>query len=123
MASEPYRIDIPDWHPAALNLLMRNRWRSARLKKIDRDMVNAYAIRLGIPAATGPRRVRITVERKRNRPGRVPDPDSYLKSTLDSLVKAGMLVDDDRHGVVCDPVQYVQGDRMATRIELWDLGS
>jgi Holliday junction resolvase RusA-like endonuclease len=115
-------ITIPDYFPPTLNQLMRNRWRSAKLKQIDRDMVRLYAIQSRIPMATGKRRVRLTIERMSSRAGRVSDPDSFWKSVLDSLVKAGMLTDDDRHGVVCDPVRYVQGDRTATVIELWDVG-
>jgi Holliday junction resolvase RusA-like endonuclease len=71
----------------------------------------------------GPRRRRVAVRvanphyRGRN----VPDPLSPLKSLLDALVQAGLLVDDsERWCEIVVPVKYVSGEK-STTIFLEDL--
>lgn len=52
---------------------------------------------------------------------RAADPDGQWKVTLDALVKAGLLVDDNRQGVELMPVQFTRGAIKATEIVLEDM--
>ena len=118
-----YTLFIPQWHPATINQLLRNRWAAASLKKSDREIVTWYCRMAKIPAALGKRRVRLTIILK---PGqRAADPDSQHKSTLDALVHANALVDDNRQHVELAPVLYERATEKTwgTRIELEDLES
>jgi hypothetical protein len=106
-----YTLTIDNWHPARLNAWDGRHWAvRARLKRADREIIGLYARLAGIPPATGKRRVslRLTLGPRQ----REPDPDAFFKSVLDALVHAGLLVDDDRHGVELGDVAF-QRDRRA----------
>lgn len=114
---EVYEIDIPDWHPTRLNeLLGLHHFAAHRRKQDDKATVKWAAVSAGVPKATGPRRVglRITLAPKQ----RGGDVDAYWKSTLDALVAAGLLIDDNRQHVELEPVVYARGARKSTRITL-----
>ena len=98
-------IVIPRWHPPRLNQWDGRHWAArARLKRQTRDMVAAYARQLGVPPATGKRRVGLAVWlRPRCRGG---DPDAYHKALLDALVACRLLVDDARQWCEITPVRY-----------------
>lgn len=98
-----FTIEIPRWHPAPLNKLMKGHWSNGhQLKKVDRAMVAAYAS--GVPKAKGKRRVSLHIILDKGQ--RAADPDAYQKSCLDALVHAGVLVDDNRQHVELAPVTF-----------------
>ena len=102
-----------------MNQLLGGHWsKGHRLKKLDRQMIWAYA--QGQPKATGKRRVELTIILKPAQ--RAADPDAYFKSLADGLVHAGMLTDDNRQGVELTPVTYERGTASdwGTRIRLTD---
>jgi Holliday junction resolvase RusA-like endonuclease len=100
-------------------LLHAHPMRAARLKRIDRDLVTAYA-RLGtIPPADGPRRVSLHLYGWPR--GRLPDPDAPLKSLLDALVHARLLVDDGAAWCVLGGVRFERAPERRTVITLEDL--
>ena len=110
-----YRITIPNWHPVRINTLLSTHPKGrSRLKRIDANLVAAYGLR--IPRATTKRTVRITIQLEPRQRG--ADPDNYLKSTLDALVKAKLLIDDSRKWCRCEPVEFVRGKNRQTVIEL-----
>lgn len=113
-----YRIEIPHWHPTPLNRLMKVHWRRrAALKSADFGLVKIYG--LGIPPARGKRRVHLIITLTKG--DKACDVDAYWKSCLDALVRARLLVDDDRHSVVLDPVEFRWDKKPGTTIELYDL--
>ncbi len=92
-------------------------WANAgRLKKLDLMVIQVASN--GLPKAQGKRRVRMTVTLSKYQ--RAPDPDALWKTTLDALVHAGMLTDDNRQGVELDPVEFMRGTEQATTILLMD---
>ena len=115
-------LNIPNWNPAQLNKLMRNHWIAMRLKKIDREMIHAYALAERIPVAKGKRVVHMLITLKKKR-GRRPDADAFLKSTLDALVHARLLIDDsDRWCYWTAPKITMSDDKSwGTTIALEDL--
>jgi hypothetical protein len=115
-------LTIDGWHPARLNQWDGHHWRvRSRLKKKDRELVSLYAYLAGIPRATGRRRVslRLTLAPRQ----RAGDPDAYWKSTLDALVHAGLLVDDNRQSVELGEVTFERGSIRRTAIVLEDVAS
>ena len=116
-----YRLRIERWLPSSLNSLMRRSIHvRMKLERIDKNMVCAYAFQNRIPKALGRRRVdlHMTLQgRDRER-----DVDANWKSTLDSLVAAGMLIDDHRRYCELGDVTYERGAERATLIVLTDLG-
>lgn len=107
-----WTITIPRWYPATVNRLLRNRWQAARLKRDDRMMVAGYAMLAGIPKATGKRRVSIEV--RVPNASRAPDPDNLLKSGLDAIVKAGLLIDDRAEWCELGTVSVAKGPHATT---------
>lgn len=112
-----YSIRIPDWHPATVNQLLRGRWWAAKLKKIDRQMIGAYA--QAVPRAEGKRQVDFTIVLKKGQ--RAADNDAYHKSLMDGLVHAGMLKDDNRQWSQISQPQFERAERIATLITLRDI--
>jgi hypothetical protein len=112
-------LTIPGWLPTRLNQLLGNWRKAARLKRGDRELVTYYARQAGIPPATGPRRValRLTLAPRQ----RAADPDAFWKSSLDALVHAGLLLDDNRQGVELGSVTFTRGPARATTIVLENL--
>ena len=114
-----YKLRIDRWQPARLNQLLAG-WKTAyRLKKVDRNMIGHYCKSNQIPIAQGPREVNLLITLGPKQ--RAGDPDSYWKSLLDALVKADMLIDDNRQYVRLGAVDFVRGDERATLISLTDL--
>jgi Holliday junction resolvase RusA-like endonuclease len=115
-----YRLTIDNWRPATLNRLMRGKIRTRiKLSEIDKNMVCAYAIHHRIPRALGRRRVDLLITLKGR--DKEADVDAYWKSTLDSLVNAGMLIDDHRAYCELGDVTFNRGERRSTTISLTDL--
>ena len=53
---------IERWHPTTTNQLLRVHWGGrSTAKRRDADIVKVYSIRDNIPAATGKRRVQLTL--------------------------------------------------------------
>lgn len=115
-----HMLHITQWHPARLNQWEGRHWSVKNcLKKADREMVGTYAILVGIPKASGKRRITLTLTLSpRQRGG---DPDAYWKSLLDALAACGLLVDDNRQNVELAPVLFQRGKERATTIVLEDL--
>lgn len=117
-----HTLTIPDWYPCSDNRLVGAHWSRVRARKrIDADMVAAYALRDRVPRATGRRRVGLRVEVPPSR-GTPPDPTNLLKSCLDALVKAGLLVDDSGQWCEVLPPVVTAGEALVTRITLEDVG-
>lgn len=117
-----YRIEIPMWHPARLNAVVDRGWRKGwRLKKRDREMIAAHLPLFGVPPATGRRKVSLAIVLAKGQ--RAPDVDAFWKSTLDGLVKAGALVDDNRIGCQMGDVVFARScdRRFSTTIILEDV--
>jgi hypothetical protein len=115
-----HRLDIPAWTPTLLNVLLHvHALEAARLKRHDREAVTLFARLNGIPKATGPRRV--SVELHGWPRGRLPDPDAPLKSLLDALVSAGLLVDDGPRWCVIGDVRMIRGVDRRTVVMLEEL--
>ncbi len=112
-----WTVTIPNWHPARLNQLIGNRFKAARLKKADRELILHYL--RNVPSAEGKRRVSVTIVLGKGQRG--GDPDCYNKSLLDSLVYWKKLVDDNRQGVELAPLRFERADKPATILELEDM--
>jgi hypothetical protein len=112
-------LRLPGWTPAPLNSLIGCHWGTrSRRKRADREVVALEALAQGIPRATGRRRVSLVVTGWPT--GRLPDADGLLKSTLDALVHAGLLVDDAPAWCELGAVEVCRGPR-GTTIVLEDL--
>jgi Holliday junction resolvase RusA-like endonuclease len=115
-----YKLRIPSWQPTPLNKLLKAHWGTAgRLKRVDRQMIAGYCKANRIPTAQGPRAVKLTITLAPKQ--RAADPDAYWKSTLDALVEAQMLIDDNRQYCRCAGVDFERGTERATLIELEEL--
>jgi hypothetical protein len=114
-------VTIPGWHPTRLNRLIGCHWATAaRLKKADRRRVwvAVHEAQVTIPARCKRRvTLRITLAPKQ----RGADPDAFWKSTLDALVAAKALTDDNRQGVELMPVEYVRGGARMTTLVIEDV--
>jgi hypothetical protein len=118
--SETHRLVIPAWTPARLNQWDGRHWSMrARLKTFDRNMVATYALKAGLPSATGKRRVIVTITLAKGE--RACDPDAHTKSLSDALVHCGLLRDDSRQWVEWMPFRFERGSERATTIDLEDL--
>ena len=114
-------ITIPRWTPAKLNTLMAIHWGAAgRLKALDRDMVAAYARMGRHKPATVKRRVSMAVVVD-TKTGRLPDPDSFIKSAWDALVNAALLKDDSGRWCEMGLITVERGKVASTRFVLEDL--
>jgi hypothetical protein len=120
MAVRSWRLDIPNWRPAALNELMGNRGKAGRLKQADRDIVIGYVKLHGFPpVALAKRRVRLAITLPKGQ--RRWDVDAFQKSTLDALKHAGAIVDDRDLWVEWLGVDYDRGARLSTSIIIEEL--
>ena len=99
-----YTLEIPRWRPALLNELMRSVRDKIRLKKLDREMVCAYAWQAKIPKATGKRRVSLHVTLGKRM--QEFDYDAPWKSLNDAMKHAGLIVDDSVQYVEQGPVTF-----------------
>jgi hypothetical protein len=99
-----YTLEIPRWHPATVNALLRSVRRRIRLKQLDREIVWSYGNLQQIPPAKGKRRVTLTVVLAPHQ--RAHDPDSYLKSLGDACVHARLLWNDSHLYVEWAPVMF-----------------
>jgi hypothetical protein len=115
-------LAIDNWHPARLNQWDGRHWSvRARLKRRDRETVGLYARLAAVPPAAGKRRVslRLTLAPRQ----RAGDPDAYWKSTLDALMHAGLLCEDNRQAVELGEVTFERGPARRTSIVLEDVGA
>lgn len=114
------KLIIPNWHPARVNKLIGCHWATKnRLVRCDRRMIWGYSAMCGMPIARGPRRVDLAITLAPRQ--RAADPDAYWKSTLDGLVCAKMLVDDNRQYVRLGNVTFDRGPERSTTIVLTDI--
>ena len=106
-------------HPTPLNKLLGDWRRAATRKKQDRRTIGTAFKLVGIPLATGKRRVSLVIVLGPRQRG--ADPDGYFKSLLDALQACGALADDRRQCVELGPVSYERGPAAETRVMLEDL--
>lgn len=113
-----YTLVIPNWKPISVNALTRTVKDRIRLKRFDREMIVAYAWRQRLAPAEGRRRVsaRFVVYS-----GPLPDSHNLMKSLLDALVHAGLLLDDSDQWLELGPWMCEHGDEPRTEITLEDL--
>jgi hypothetical protein len=106
-------LRIEGWKPTFDNELVYVHWATARKRKRrDAEAVALAALAAGIPRATGRRRVSLTIRARFRRP---PDDPAPLKSTLDALVAAGLLVDDSREWMeFVWPPEFERGGTVTT---------
>jgi Holliday junction resolvase RusA-like endonuclease len=115
-----YKLRIERWSPTPLNKLMRGTIHARiRFERIDRNIIMGYCLHNRIPRAQGRREVSIKITLPPR--GRESDVDALWKSTLDGLVRAGMLIDDHRKYCKIGEVTYERGEELSTLIELTDL--
>lgn len=116
-----YTLIIPGWRPALDNELFKLHWAMrARVKKRDAQMLWLTSLEAGIPIARGRRAVALLFSGRYGR-GYVPDHPATLKSCLDGMVHARLLMDDSPEYLALDwPPAYVAGPR-GTVIVLEDL--
>jgi hypothetical protein len=114
-----WELLIPGWIPTLANELLRTHpMRRGRLKRADVETVYVAALEQGVGPATGKRRVSVTVYCG-NR-SHAPDPDACLKSLLDALVKAHLLIDDSAAYCELGDIRVEKGKR-ATLVILEDV--
>jgi hypothetical protein len=115
-----YTLEIPHWHPATVNALLRSVRGRIRLKQQDRQMVWSYCRLQQIPPAKGKRRVTLTIVLPPHK--KADDPDAYTKSLGDALVQAHLLVNDSYLWVEWMPVRFERSPASwGTRITFEDL--
>ena len=116
-----YTLDIPRWRPALLNELMRSVKNKIHLKKLDREMVCAYAWQAKIPRATGKRRVSLHVTLGKGM--REFDVDAWQKSGLDAMKHAGLIADDSSKFVEIGMLTFSRNwIKWGTRLTIEDVG-
>lgn len=120
---DAWRVEIPNWHAANLNTLMKCHWTKRRkLKQKDVDIVALYCKMYGVPQADRVvRRLRMTYIIARGSRAKWPDEDNVWKSAKDALKRAGMIHDDSPRWLVTEPLNYMVADQMGTIIELEDV--
>jgi hypothetical protein len=115
-----HMLEIPRWHPATVNQLLRSVRGRIRLKQQDRQMIWSYCRLQQIPPAQGKRRVTLTIVLAPHQ--KAGDPDAYFKSLGDACVKAHLLVNDSHLYVEWVPVVFERSPAgWGTRITLEDL--
>lgn len=112
-----YRLEVPGWAPCRLNRLLGHPLKAHRLKRKDADMLARAKLVYGVPDATGPRRLRLTITQPR---GRFGDPDGPLKSFLDACTTARLIVDDSARWATWEVPVFVRGPK-GTVVEIEDL--
>jgi hypothetical protein len=105
----------------ALNRVRGRHWSvEHRAKRFAAEVLAAEALAQGVPRATGRRRVRLRLTGWPK--GRLPDGDAFDKILLDSLVRAGLLLDDDAKGLEGRMgVELARGPGDKTEITLEDV--
>ncbi len=115
-----HTLEIPDFLPTSLNVLLALHWsRRNRRKQGDADVIGHYFRESGIPPAIGKRRVSVKlVLAGRAKAG---DHDNRLKSLLDGLRDCRAIVDDKP--TLCEVGGFTaeRGPRRMTLVELEDM--
>src|SRR5437762_2092380 len=90
---------VPQWRPPLANAWRGRHWSIAhRLRKQATQLLGAYARLQRVPPATGRRKLAVEIVLAPRQ--RQPDRDALDKLLLDSLVGAGLLLDDSDLGLV-----------------------
>jgi hypothetical protein len=117
LSSVLWRLEIPGWRPALANELRGHPMKAARLKRRDADQVIRARVAYGVPKARGLRRVLFIIS---GRYSRFPDPDGPLKSGLDALKRAELIVDDSAEWCEWQVPKFERGPK-GTLILLQDI--
>ena len=91
-----WELIIDGWHPMRLNIAIRHWVKMKQAKEEAIQMFSLAASAAGCPAATGQRVLHLRLEGFRV----APDADAYDKVVLDSLVRSGLLLNDDAAGLL-----------------------
>ena len=120
-----FEVKLPHLGPSK-NELARMHWAAkGRVVRLVRDIVGVMARNEHLPAATGPRTVRLTVIRGVGG-GRTMDDDGCATACapiVDGLRDARLLIQDDpKSARLLTPVQVrdPKGAGLRVRVELWD---
>lgn len=106
-----YRLDIPI-APLSLNRLLNMHWaRRQQHKRVLTEYALAGALAMGIPPASGKRRVYIQFVFPDHR---VRDKDNFLKHIMDALRDSRMIVDDSPEYVDVVGVEFLYEPRCVT---------
>lgn len=103
-----WTIEIPGWRPTLASEMKCHPMKAARLKKRDAEQMLNARLAFGVPPATGPRRVRFVIT---GRYSTFPDPDAPLKSGLDALKRAMLIVDDSAEWCDWEKPEYRRGPK------------
>jgi hypothetical protein len=117
-----HKLLIPDWHPTSLNRLLAAHWaRRRRMKQDDAALIWGYGRLYDIPRVPDIGKRKVSLEVTLGPRDRQSDADNLLKSCLDGLRDAGLLVDDSPRWLELGPVTYTRGPRKQTVIVLEDV--
>lgn len=120
MQQTEWTMNIPGWTSTPLNKLMTVHWgTAARCKKADVQVVGNAKMAAGVPDATTKRRIEIIVIYPKGQ--RQYDKDAFLKSLLDAMVRAKVLVNDSPAWADYDLPEYARGDKLRTIITVQEL--
>lgn len=116
----PWVLEIPGYLPKSLNRLLREHF-SARMRETRRaaEHFTLAALLAKVTPPSGKRKVSLVFTAKG---GKLPDPDNLLKTVLDGLVKAGVLIDDSADYCVLGEVRVVPGEHPKTMAIVEDIG-
>jgi hypothetical protein len=113
-------VRVANWCPASDNVRAKGLKAWMRAKKRDREVVRDWlVVHARVPPATGPRRLRVLVEKK----GNLPDPSNLNKSLRDALVSCGLLIDDDAARLEGSEPKVSRAKVTSTLILLEDIAS
>lgn len=115
-----WTVVIDGWHPPKLNQLMSGHWaKAAKLKKAANGVIRRAVYLASVPVALGRRRIKISVYVEGR--GRRPDPDAFLKATLDALKHSGRIIDDSQEWCEWERPLILSGTKR-TEILIEDIG-
>lgn len=115
-----WMVKVANWCPASDNVRAKGLRKWMRAKKHDRTVVRDWLVSyVGVPRATGKRRVRAWVAKR----GPRPDGTNLLKSFCDALVNTGLLVDDSAEWLEIVTPAVSKGTVTATTVLIEDIAT
>lgn len=118
-----YELWIQRWRPPLLNQFVGRHWQALHRAKVQTaDLLHVLAIQQGVPGATGLRRLALTIRLWGRQ--KQCDADAPWKVLLDSLKRAGLLIDDGPLGLAGLPslsFERVGKEKAGTLILLEDV--
>lgn len=123
VCTKVWTIVISNWRPALANELLTWHWaKAAKRKRGDAMMIGVCARLAGLnPRDLKRRKRRVTIAIQYPPSRKLCDPDAPLKSTLDALKTAGLIVDDSGEWCEWETPKITRGARLETVITIQDL--